>query len=83
MIIVRIYSQLLPDPIQYVFYTHLAVTELFVGLVRAVTALTELLVRAVTALTVGFVLGVTAVVAISYLFLTHTQGVLSFSLLVA
>ena len=77
MIIVRINPQLLAYPIQYVFYTHLAVTALTELLLRAVTATLDPLERASFALTEACVLAVTATVAITFAFLTHTQDCLS------
>ena len=73
MIIVRIYSQLLAYPVQYILYTHLAVNELTEFLVRVVTAEVDPFERAVFSLTEGLVLAVTADVAIS-VFLFHTQA---------
>ena len=77
MIVAGVYSQLLAHPIQYVLYTHLAVTALTEPLARAVTAEVDPLARAVFSLTEGLVLAVIAVVATTFVSLSRTQAYLS------
>ena len=77
MVVVGVNPQLLTYPIQYVCYTHLAVTAVTEPRLRAVTATLDPLERAAFALTESLALAVTATVAITFVSLSRTQARLS------